>query len=207
MLYLFFIFNVFSTGEWESVRPAAHTPHMLKPCSLDVDFYSEKQLEVNNNKDEPGTYLTIHCKLPGNALNLIPANFSWKPFDLGGKVGIGHKRKLKQIFIKIYVHTKDSHPQQRHSVCRGNCRKVSKLNNIFTLEDRMKRWALLVRKRKWNMTGLAGDHNANSLQYFLLNKQEITISPQKHWAHLTPSVSPHSIETYTGQTSNMSRAL
>ena len=75
-------------------------------------------MNINNNKDGTWTYLTIHCKLPGNALNLIPANFSRKPFDPGGKVGFEHKRKLKQIFIKIYVHTKVSHPQQRDSVWR-----------------------------------------------------------------------------------------
>ena len=130
-------------------------------------------------------YLTIHCKLPGNPLNLIPDNFSWKPFDpLGVKVGIGQKGKLKQIFIKISVHTKHSHPQHRHWVpLERKLQKIflldDKVNNILTFEDRMKRWDLVVRKRKWNLTGLTGVHKSNSLQYFFLNKQEIPISPQK----------------------------
>ena len=76
-------------------------------------------MRINNDKDGTWTYLTIHCRLPGNALNLIPANLSRKPFDPAGKVGIEHKRKLKQIFIKIYVHTKVSHPQERRSGWRG----------------------------------------------------------------------------------------
>ena len=76
-------------------------------------------MRINNDKDGTWTYLTIHCRLPGNALNLNPANLSRKPFDPAGKVGIEHKRKLKQIFIKIYVHTKVSHPQERRSGWRG----------------------------------------------------------------------------------------
>ena len=127
MIYLFFIFNCFLSGsvQYRSWYGRPLRSHMLNFYSWLSTLILRKQQKVNNNKDETWTYLTIHCKLPGNALNLIPANFSWKPFDLGGKVGIGYKRKLKQIFIKIYVHTKHSHPQPSHSFRRGNWRKFS----------------------------------------------------------------------------------
>ena len=139
-------------------------------------------------------YLTIHCKLPGNPLNLIPDNFSWKPFDLlGVKVGIGQKGKLKQIFIKISVHiTQNIHILSSAQALAFNSEGETvqkhfppddKVNDILTFEDRMKRWDLVVRKRKWNLTGLTGVHKSNSLQYFFLNKQEITISPQKKCEH------------------------
>ena len=132
-------------------------------------------------------YLTIHCKLPGNPLNLIPDNFSWKPFDLRGvKVGIGHKGKLKQIFIRFLftqnIHILSTGMRFRFTLQRKlqkNFLVDGKVNNILTFEDRMKRWDLVVRKRKWNLTGLTGVHKSNSLQYFFLNKQEIPISPQK----------------------------
>ena len=132
-------------------------------------------------------YLTIHCKLPGNPLNLIPDNFSWKPFDLlGVKVGIGHKGKLKPIFIRFLftqnIHILSTCISFRFTLQRKLQRNFlvdDKVNNILTFEDRMKRWDLVVRKRKWNLTGLTGVHKSNSLQYFFLNKQEIPISPQK----------------------------
>ena len=107
-------------------------------------------------------YLTIHCKLPGNPLNLIPDNFSWKPFDLRGvKVGIGHKGKLKQIFIRFLftqnIHILSTGMRFRFTLQRKlqkNFLVDGKVNNILTFEDRMKRWDQVVRKRKWDLTGL-----------------------------------------------------